>query len=197
MISAYMLFGDVEKWVKNNLQSETSLTVYTMLSFIILTSDIILPVPSSLVMILNGKVLGVISGTIVSLTSGVISSSIGFYLGRKSNPFINKLFNKNDQQISHDLIKNFGNITITISKALPIISEAVSIVSGTTLLSFKTFFVYSVAGHLIVSVIYAFVGNFTTSLHSNIITAIIIVSALMIAWIMQMAIRSKSLQDNK
>ncbi len=192
VIVAFLLFGNVEKWVEINLQSKQSQNNYALLSFSILTSDIILPIPSSLVMILNGKVLGVVAGTFISLLSGVFSSCIGFFLGRKTNPLLNKLFTTKEKEISDTLFQKFGNMAITISKALPIISEAISFVSGTTAISFKTFLLYSVLGHFIVALIYACVGSFASTLSSSLIAAIIIVAALLIGWITQLMIRQKS-----
>jgi uncharacterized membrane protein YdjX (TVP38/TMEM64 family) len=192
VIVTFLLFGNIEKWVEINLQSKQHQATYALLSFSILASDILLPIPSSLVMILNGKVLGVFAGTSISLLSGVLSSCIGFYLGRKANPLLDKLFTNKDKEISNTLFQKFGNVAITISKALPIISEAISFVSGTTAISFKTFLLYSIVGHFIVALIYACVGIFASTLSSSLIAAIIIVAALLIGWVTQLMIRQKS-----
>ncbi|MEO6000242.1 MAG: VTT domain-containing protein [Chitinophagaceae bacterium] len=192
ILTVFFLFDGLEKWVEFNLTTNKSRLAYAILSFILLTSDIILPIPSSLVMILNGKVLGVLSGTIISFSSGLLSSLSGFYIGRKANPYFDKLFSKKDKEISNSLFKKFGNTAITISKALPIISEAISFVSGTTSVPVKTFLIYSMAGHFIVSLLYAYVGSYSTSLDSNLIAAIIILSALLIGWVMQLIVSKKA-----
>ena len=192
VIVAFLLFGNIEKWVEINLNSKQSQLTYSLLSFSVLTSDIVLPIPSSLVMILNGKVLGVFWGTLISLISGVLSSSFGFYFGRKTNPFLDKLFTNKDKDTSNKLFQKFGNTAIIISKALPIISEAISFVSGTTSMRFNTFLCYSIVGHVIVSLIYACVGSFATTLNSNLIAAITITSALLVGWVTQVIIRNKT-----
>ena len=192
IIIAFLLFGNVEKWVEINLASEKSVVTYTLLSFVLLTSDIVLPIPSSLVMILNGKVLGVFSGAALSLVSGVLSSCIGFYFGRKANAFIDRFFSQSEKEMSRKLFDRFGNIAIIISKALPIISEAISFVSGTASVTFKTFLVYSIVGHFIVSFVYAYVGSLSRSLNSNLIAAVIIISALAVGWVMQSIIMRKT-----
>lgn len=194
IIAVFLMFGDMEKLVEVNLHSTQSLFMYSLLSFSFLTADIILPVPSSLVMILNGEVLGFPAGAALSLVSGVLSSCIGFYLGRRSNPLINKFFSQKDREISDRLFNKFGNMAITISKALPIISEAVSVVSGTTSVTFRNFLYYSIAGHFIVSVIYAYAGSLSSTLNSNLVAAIIMASALFIGWLMQFMMRRKNKQ---
>ncbi|HPP88311.1 MAG TPA: hypothetical protein PLM75_10680, partial [bacterium] len=55
---------------------------YSFISFLVLTSDIVLPVPSSIVMYLNGYVLGILIGSLVSLISLLVSSIIGYFVGR-------------------------------------------------------------------------------------------------------------------
>lgn len=192
IIIVFLLFGDFEQWTAHHLNTSKSLAAYTGLSFALLTGDIILPVPSSLVMILNGKVLGVFFGSLLSLVSGVLSSSIGFFLGKFSNPFLEKIFSEKERNAGNSLFKRFGYSAIIISKSLPVISEAVSFVSGTTSVAFKTFFIYSFMGHLLVSVIYAYMGSFAGAVDSNILSAIIIAIALVLGWITQRRISSKT-----
>lgn len=197
IIAVFLMFGDMERMIEVNLHSSESLFTYALLSFSFLTADILLPVPSSLVMILNGEVLGFPAGAALSLVSGVLSSCIGFYLGRKSNPLLNKFFSAKDREISDRLFHRFGNMAITISKALPIISEAVSVVSGTTSVTFKNFLYYSIAGHLIVSVIYAYAGSLSSTFNSNLVAALIIVLALFVGWIMQFMMRRRPVNDRQ
>ena len=192
IIVIFLLFGDVEKWVALNLNNANSKSNYIIISFSLLTSDIVLPIPSSLIMILNGKVLGCFWGTILSLTSGVLSSSIGYYLGKISNPILDKIFTEKEKKEGNRLFNNFGNNAIIISKALPIISEAVSFVSGTTSISFRTFFFYSLVGHILISFAYAFIGSYSTTINSNIVSAIVIITSLIIGWTIQKVVRKKN-----
>lgn len=194
VLIAFVLFGQAEQQIERLLTSKESLMAYAVFSFGFLTLDIFLPVPSSLIMILNGKVLGVLAGTVLSLCSGILSSAIGFYLGRSVNTYIDKLFARREKEASNWLFSKFGNLAITISKALPILSEAISIVAGTTSIKFKSFILYSFVGHLIVSGVYAYVGSFSTALSSGLISAIIIVASLAVGWVLQFfVLRKKNL----
>ncbi len=185
LLITFVLFGQVEQQIEQLLSSKESLLAYAVLSFGFLTLDIFLPVPSSLIMILNGKFLGVWAGTLLSLSSGLMSSAIGFYLGKKVNAYLDKLFAKREKDASNWLFRKFGNLAITVSKALPILSEAISVVAGTTSTKFKVFLFYSFIGHLTVSGVYAFVGNFSTALNSGIVSGIIIMASLAIGWVLQ------------
>ena len=183
IILLFVLFGNAEQWIETRLQTTSSKAAFSLLSFAVLSSDIILPVPSSLVMILNGKVLGIVLGSLVSLAATQLSSMIGFYLGRKSSPLADRLFSTRDKQISNHLFDRFGNLAIVVSKSIPVISEAVSIMSGTTSLTYRQFFVYSVVGNAIISVVYAVSGVIAGTANSSLLTVVIIGIALLAGWI--------------
>ncbi|QCR22864.1 TVP38/TMEM64 family protein [Pontibacter sp. SGAir0037] len=191
ILISFALFGQVEQQIEQILSTKESLAAYALVSFAFLTSDIFLPVPSSFILILNGKILGVVSGTLLSTVSGVLSSAIGFYVGRRANQYLNRYFGEKEQHASNWLFQKFGNVAIAISKALPILSEAISVVAGTTSMSLKVFLVYSLIGHFFVSLAYAYVGSFSSSLNSGVLSAIVILASLAFGWVLQYFIQRK------
>jgi uncharacterized membrane protein YdjX (TVP38/TMEM64 family) len=189
------VFGDLEAGIESHLQSKQSKILYSLLSFLFLTADIILPVPSSLVMILNGKELGFLYGSILSLMSGLSSSLIGFYLGRAAKKYVNRWFTNYELQKSEFLFYKYGRVSIIVSKALPILSEAVSVFSGTTGISFKLFLMFSLIGQLVVSCAYAYIGSFMSSANSIVASTIIIVSVSLTGWLAQKLIKPGFIPD--
>lgn len=192
----FFLFGGFEEELEVLLQSRQHLNTYWLVSFAVLASDIFIPVPSSLVMILNGKVLGFLPGTLLSTLSGLCSSMIGFYLGRKSDKLLNRFFSEQQQQTSSHLFLKFGQAAIMLSKALPIISEAVSFLAGTTAISYKKFLLYSFLGHLIISAVYAYAGSATTAIDSNLLSGGIILFVLFLFWVVDRLMNRKAVQGN-
>ena len=190
----FLLFGGYEEEMAVLLQSQSQ-HYYWILSFALLSSDIFLPVPSSLVLIMNGKVLGVFFGTLLSTASGMVSSAIGFYLGRKSESFVDRFFNAEEKRSGAKFFERHGSMAISLSKALPIVSEAVSFVSGTTDISFRRFFIFSLIGHLIISLIYAYAGSFSTNLDSSLLSGGIIVLVLLLSWAVDVLLRRKALKE--
>ena len=178
----FLLFGGFEEEMASLLESRENRLSYGVASFALLSSDIFLPVPSSLVMLLNGKVLGIVSGAAVSTTSGLLSSTIGFFLGRKSRTYIDLYFSEKQKKASSKIFDRYGKVSIPFSKALPIISEAISFLSGTTGISFKKFFWYSLLGHLVISVVYAYLATYSAELDSNLLSGGIILLVLLIFW---------------
>lgn len=190
----FLLFGAAEEQITTLLASKENLNSYWIASFLVLSADIFIPVPSSLVMILNGKVLGFFFGTLLSTTSGTVSSCIGFYLGRKSGSLIDRFFSKKEQQVSTNIFSRYGKPAIPVSKALPIISEAISFLSGTTGISFSSFFWYSLLGHFVISAVYAYAGSFSSEIDSNLLSGAIILLVLLIFWGISKLMSKKALQ---
>lgn len=191
----FFLFGGYEEQLTLLLESRKNQNIYWIVSFAVLSSDIFIPVPSSVVMVLNGKVLGFFFGMLLSTTSGFVSSAIGFYLGRKSESFIDRFFSEKQQKVSNDLFQKYGLAAITLSKALPIISEAVSFLSGTTAISFRKFLWYSFIGHLIISAVYAYAGSFSSSIDSNLLSGGIIIAVLGLFYVIDRLINKKVLRE--
>ena len=189
----YFLLGGFEEEIAVLLESQENINSYSVLSFLVLSLDIFVPVPSSLVMILNGRILGIFPAILLSTTSGLLSSTIGFYIGRKSESLIDRFFSPKEKRLSSKIFLKYGKSAILFSKALPIISEALSFLSGTTTISFKTFFFYSFIGHLIISAVYAYAGNFSTAIDSNILSAGIILIVLLLFWIIEKLLKKEVL----
>jgi len=183
VIITFLLFSDVEVFVEEQLGVENSIEAYALFSFTFLLSDIILPIPSSLIMILNGKVLGFMGGSILSLLSGFCSSSLGYFLGHKSVKYLNRFFSEREIENANSFFIKYGKLSVALSRGIPIISESLAVLSGTTALSYSTFALYSLVGHLVVSVVYAWVGAFTDAYNGHVITVIVVGITLILSWI--------------
>lgn len=83
IITVFLFFESLETYFTELLKKISEhKTTYSFVSFIVLASDIILPVPSSIVMYTNGFVLGLFGGTFVSFFSVMTGAIAGYYLGK-------------------------------------------------------------------------------------------------------------------
>src|SRR3954467_2813355 len=76
--------------------------------FLLLVSDIVLPVPGSLIMIGNGALFGVGLGTLFSLAGGMTMSALGFQIGKKGNRCISRFISEKEQQTAERLMSQWG-----------------------------------------------------------------------------------------
>lgn len=156
IILLFLLFGNVEHFFEELLnRSQNNLSKYAVLSFIILVSDIVLPVPSSIVMYLNGTVLGFAGGFLLSFVSVILSSVAGYFIGRGSSAVL-----KSKTDISADkIMEKYGYPAILATRGIPIISESICIVCGFNRFNFATYLIMNVVGYIPICLVYAYFGS--------------------------------------
>lgn len=152
----FVLFKNTETYFTQLLNSlTTNLTVFAIASFGVLMSDIFLPVPSSIVMYLNGYVLGGIAGSLVSIISLLASAVIGYYIGKAASF---GLKSKSDQK-AHTLLSRYGALSILMTRGIPILSESICVVCGYNKMPFKPYFLFNLLGYFPLCLLYAICGS--------------------------------------
>ncbi|MBM3812458.1 MAG: VTT domain-containing protein [Acidimicrobiia bacterium] len=127
-----------------------------LISFLLLAADVVLPVPSSLLMVANGALLGASAGAAVSLAANLVSSALGFWIGRRASAWLAPRSLPLTQ--AQDWLNRWGVLAIAASRPVPLLAESVSIVAGSTPLSWQTLLLASLAGSAPASVVYAYAG---------------------------------------
>ncbi len=156
IIITFLLLEDLETFFVSSLNAVSNHPLsYTLVSFLVLASDIILPVPSSIVMYTNGYVLGLFSGATLSLIALMIGSVVGYYLGKFTSMGIKSTSDIRTQTI----LSNYGALSILVTRGIPIISESISIVCGYNQLPFKQYFIMNLIGYIPLCLLYAFCGS--------------------------------------
>ncbi|MCB9245452.1 MAG: VTT domain-containing protein [Flavobacteriales bacterium] len=183
ILTTFFLFADFEAYVEHTLSGEHPTLIYICLSGIFLFSDILFPIPSSLIMLLNGKVLGVLGGGLLSWFAGFTSSWIGFILGRKSSRYVDRFFSEEEIRQGNAFYERYGKMSVALSRALPVLSESVSVVSGVTTMKTTTFLIYAGIGHLIISFLYAYLGAVIPEASGHWITVVIVMSTVVLSWL--------------
>jgi len=150
--------------------------VFSLISLVILASDVVLPIPSTIVMYLNGYVMGIVGGFLLSLSSLMISSLIGFYIGKR--------FSRRDQSPSFSrFFHRYGFASIILTRGIPILAEAISIVGGYTQMSLRKFTLYHIIGYLPVCFIYAYLGKYAKEEDAFITVLLVSVGITILFWL--------------
>lgn len=146
----------------------------------LLIADVLIPVPSALVMILNGTLFGTLGGTLLSLAGALGAAAFGFWLGRKGGPLLDRLMTPDDRARGDRLIARHGGLAIILSRPLPILAETVSILAGTSPLTWKRLLTATTLGALPPAILYALAGAAATELDDQllIMTAVAATAAL-------------------
>ena len=152
-------------------------------SIALLTLDIILPIPSSLVMIGNGTLFGAPLGFIISMIGGVTASIIGYFLGRTSSPWIKKIAKEDELTKAEELMSRFGLVALIVTRPVPLLSETMSIIAGTSSISITQMIISSIAGLFPAALIYAITGAYALTLDSGLYSFILVIGIAGIFWV--------------
>lgn len=162
VILVFVFFEDVEAYIENMIAvSQTNKVEYIWISGLFLSSDILLPVPSSIIMYANGLVLGTLWGTALSMVCALISSCVGYILGILSA----KTLRSAKREEASNILNKYGVVGIIISRGVPILSESISYTAGYMRMKFRTFFILNVIGYLPITLLYAYFGSLGNDLN--------------------------------
>lgn len=128
---------------------------YSLLSFLLLVGDVFLPVPSSIVLFMNGYVLGAFLGFLISIVSLLIGSLLAYYLAW----FTAKSFNSNETEKAQVLIQKYGYFILIISRGIPILSESICFVCAYNKMPIKKYLLYNFIGYLPICLLYTICGS--------------------------------------
>ena len=131
-------------------------------AFGLLVVDVLLPVPSSVVMVLDGALFGVAAGAMISLAGGTAASLLAFALGRRARSLIARCVPAQDRMRADRLLARWGATAVLVTRPVPILAEAVAFMAGASPLALRPFTLATVAGTLPAAVLYAVAGAAAT-----------------------------------
>ncbi len=169
------LFADPTPWLGRERGTAA------LISIGILGSDVVLPIPSSLVMIANGRVFGVVLGAAVSIAGTLASSVLGFWLGRRT-ACLSKKGSPPSAASFDGRGSSLGLLAIAVSRPVPVLAEAVAITAGTTKCSWHDLLLGSFLGALPCSALYAWAGSRSTADNLYLVFGLTLLLAGLLWW---------------
>lgn len=124
----------------------------------LLAGDVVLPVPSSMVMVANGAVFGVVVGTLLSTLGATLSALVGHTLGRATRTRSRRWLGSDTARRLDDLLDRHGMVAVVATRPVPIVAEVVAILAGHGSLPLGRFVAAAVMGAAGTSVVYAVAG---------------------------------------
>ncbi|MDT8391269.1 MAG: VTT domain-containing protein [Lentisphaeria bacterium] len=125
----------------------------------LLVVDILLPVPSSVVMILSGRLLGFSLGGSVSFAGALLAALLGFFGCRWGGQTVfTKLVGHRDGVKVKQWFEEYGVIAIILSRPVPMLTEILSCLAGLSKVNPATFISAAVLGTLPVCFVYSWFG---------------------------------------
>ncbi len=157
----------MESWMKGVMTRVQGHPVLAFLAvFLFLASDILLPVPSSIVSTLAGAALGATMGTLASWSGMMISCGLGFWLGRAGRPLGNRLAGADELERLERLESRMGDWMIVVARPVPVLAEASTILAGLGRMPVWRFLLMTALSNLGVSAVYALIGSLSMRINA-------------------------------
>ena len=144
----------------------------------LLVADVVLPVPSSLIMIAHGALFGVAFGTLLSLVGSSGATLVAFAIGRRGGPLLARLVPVEEQVQSDRLLTRWGMLAIIVTRPVPLLAETTAVVVGTSRLGWSRATLAALAGSLPAALLYALTGAVAARFHNG---ALVFVLVLLMA----------------
>jgi uncharacterized membrane protein YdjX (TVP38/TMEM64 family) len=125
----------------------------------LLVTDVVLPVPSSLVMITHGALFGPVLGAGLSLVGVVGATLTGYGLGHwGGRPLVGRICSEQDRLRAEALVRRWGLLVVTASRPVPLLAETIAVVAGTSSLGLVRTAVAALLGALPGALLYGAAG---------------------------------------
>ena len=155
------LLSDPTPWMKHGGVLAAALGVG------LLIADVLLPVPSSLVMVAHGALFGVFVGTLLSLAGSLGAGLFGFCLGRRGGRLLERVMTRSERERADELLRRWGALAIIVTRPVPILAETVAIMAGASSMGVARVALAVLAGSLPPALLYALVGSAVANFQST------------------------------
>lgn len=176
IIALFIMFEQpMEVWVGESLNSMDQPVSVASVITLLLTLDVILPVPSSIVSVTASAMLGFVGGAIsvwLGLTLGCV---LGYWIGAKCNSvFLKRILGEKEFYRAEKLSQRFGVGMLVTMRAVPVLAETSVIAAGMIKFPLNKFFISTTLANTGVALAYAYIGGRATA--DNALMLIVIAS---------------------
>lgn len=149
----------------------------------LLTVDLLVPVPSSVVMIVSGGVFGIAGGASLALAGSLLGNYLGFEAARRYGRDAMRRF-VGDAQLERmeEVFARRGALAVVVSRPLPILMETFSIAAGLSGMRRSTFVLASLTGTAPIVVVYAYAGSRAVAEGTLVPAVVMLVAVVAAGW---------------
>ncbi len=152
--------------------------VAAMVGMTLLVADVVLRVPSSVVMIAHGALFGVPLGMALSMVGSLGSFAVGFAVGRRGEPAVARLVPEEERRQADRLLLRWGLAGIVLTRPVPLLAETVSLMAGASPLRWRSALGAAALGCLPAAAVYAMAGTLAAGFATG---AVVFVAVVVIA----------------
>jgi uncharacterized membrane protein YdjX (TVP38/TMEM64 family) len=156
-----VLGGHFESWLRGLSENPPSRLASFALVVGLLSTDILLPIPSSVISTLSGWQLGWHVGGLATWLGMTLGAIIGFALARRWGRPLAVWFSKpEDLETIHCVSEQYGPSVLVLTRAMPVFAEASVLMAGIHQLSWQRFLPAILLSNLGIAIAYSWFGDF-------------------------------------
>ncbi len=157
----FLLWGpQMESWANAWQDRTLPAGVTAILVVALLSTDILLPIPSSIVNTIAGSQLGAVGGTFACWVGMNVSAVVGFALARYwGRPLVERMSKPEQLRRMESLNSRYGPGILVIFRAVPVLAEASVLMVGLHRLSWQRFLPPVLLSNLGIAFAYACFGQ--------------------------------------
>lgn len=125
----------------------------------LLAADVLLPVPSNIVMIAHGALFGIVVGTALSMLGSMIATAVAFWIGRRGGKLLALAVPASERARADAILSRWGIVAIMVTRPLPLLAETLMVLAGASPMPWRTAMLSAVVGLLPPSLFYAWAGS--------------------------------------
>jgi len=158
----FLLFGQqMESWLRGIEEDPPSTISTATLVIGLLATDILLPIPSSVISTLSGWQLGWWRGTLATWIGMNLGAILGFYLARSwGRPLALWFCKEGDLARMHTVNQRYGPVVVVLTRAVPVFAEASVLLVGIHRLQWQRFLTGLLLSNFGIALAYAAFGDY-------------------------------------
>ena len=159
----------------------------------LLIVDVVAPVPSSILMVANGMLFGPVWGTLLSVVGGTGAAVVGYWIGLRGERAGKRWLGDESLIRANAFFQKQGMMAVIVSRPVPILAEAVTIIAGMSRMPAQKFFPAVLLGILPTAIIYAVAGAYSLNLQSGLYVFLAVMVLAGVVWLVgKLATRSRA-----
>jgi uncharacterized membrane protein YdjX (TVP38/TMEM64 family) len=127
----------------------------------LLVVDVFLPVVSSVIMVVLGRLFGVTGGGMLALAGSLGAAWLGYAVGRAGGPRVARLIPPAEHDRVTGWLRRWGLLVVILSRPVPVLAETVAVLAGATRLGFAQLTFGALVGMAPPAFLYAWAGAYT------------------------------------
>ncbi len=126
---------------------------------LLLASDVVLPIPSSVVSTASGALFGFWAGAFISWAGMSAGSLLALFIGRRlGRPGLRKIVGESELSRAEHLFSRYGEAALLVSRPVPVLAEATVLLSGACGMPASTLLSRCALSNAGISLVYAGAG---------------------------------------